>query len=79
MNDWIYHESDTGINTVGLAVNKTDMAPAFMTHALYWLLAFSFSLKCSSNFFHGQLKVESEEKWGEIRWYSKMMAKEREG
>ena len=37
----------------GLTANKKNMAPAFMTHALYWLLAFSFSLKHCSNFFYG--------------------------
>lgn len=50
---------------MGLAVNKVDVVPAFITHALYWLLAFSFSLKCSPNFFYDQLKMESEEKVGE--------------
>lgn len=63
---------------MGLAVNKVDVVPAFITHALYWLLAFSFSLKCSPNFFYDQLKMESEKKAGEDTVVDKMVVKERE-
>ena len=49
LNEWrnegidIYYEPDTDLSSMGLAVHKTDMVPAFMTYALYCLSVFLFS------------------------------------